>query len=179
MILYDMMSSPVGSLLLSAEDEGLTSVWFEPHGERVEPGWERDGGRSREVSRVLAVAREQLAAYFEGRLTEFDLPLLPRGTPFQLRVWDALRGLRFGETTSYSELARRIGAPDAVRAVGAANGRNPLPIIVPCHRVIGADGSLTGFGGGLERKRWLLEHEALELFPAAGVGERGAGSRER
>jgi methylated-DNA-[protein]-cysteine S-methyltransferase len=79
-------------------------------------------------------------------------------------VWGALRRLRFGETISYSELARRIGAPDAVRAVGAANGRNPLPIIVPCHRVIGADGSLTGFGGGLERKRWLLDHEALGLF---------------
>jgi methylated-DNA-[protein]-cysteine S-methyltransferase len=109
--------------------------------------------------RVLAAARAQLDAYFAGEITSFDLPLSPRGTPFQQRVWAALRDIPFGETTSYGELARRIGDPKAVRAVGAANGRNPLPLVVPCHRVIGADGSLVGFGGGMDRKRWLLQHE--------------------
>jgi methylated-DNA-[protein]-cysteine S-methyltransferase len=94
------------------------------------------------------------------RLRQFDLPLEPRGTEFQRRVWDSLRTIPYGDTMSYAELARRIDHPKAVRAVGAANGRNPLMIIVPCHRVIGADGSLTGFGGGIERKRWLLDHEA-------------------
>jgi methylated-DNA-[protein]-cysteine S-methyltransferase len=179
MIVYDVLPSPIGLLLASAEDRGLTSVWFAPHDGRVGAGWERDRGRSGRASRALAAAREQLDAYFAGDLREFDLPLAPAGTPFQLRVWAALRRIPFGETISYSGLARRIGSPDAVRAVGAANGRNPLPVIVPCHRVIGADGSLTGFGGGIERKRWLLEHETLDLFPAAGDGERGAESRER
>lgn len=164
MTVYDLLPGPVGPLLLTAEDEGLTSVRFAPHDGRIGSGWERDRGRSGPASRVLADARDQLGAYFGAGLTEFTVPLLPRGTDFQLRVWDALRRIRFGETVSYAELARRIGAPDAARAVGAANGRNPLPIIVPCHRVIGADGSLTGFGGGIERKRWLLAHERLDLF---------------
>jgi methylated-DNA-[protein]-cysteine S-methyltransferase len=113
-----------------------------------------------EVDPVLAAAHEQLNAYFDMRLSDFDLPLEPRGTEFQRRVWDSLTTIPFGETISYAELARRIDNPKAVRAVGAANGRNPLMIIVPCHRVIGADGSLTGFGGGIDRKRWLLDHEA-------------------
>ena len=156
-MVYDVAPSPVGDLLLSAGEAGLTGVWFEPHDGRLRREWRRDPARLRQ-------AREELAAYFAGELTRFTLTLAPAGTPFQLRVWEGLRRLRFGETVSYSELARRIGAPDAVRAVGAANGRNPLPIIVPCHRVIGADGSLTGFGGGLERKRWLLNHEAQDLF---------------
>jgi methylated-DNA-[protein]-cysteine S-methyltransferase len=164
MITYDVMPSPVGPLLVSAEDAGLTAVWFAPHEGRVGADWVQDRGQAGAASRTLAAAREQLDAYFAGALRTFDLPLAPAGTPFQLRVWEGLRRLRFGETVSYAELARRIGSPDAVRAVGAANGRNPLPIIVPCHRVIGADGSLTGFGGGIERKRWLLAHEALELF---------------
>ncbi len=174
MIVYDVIPSPVGPLLTSAEDGGLTSVWFAPHEGRIGAGWDRDRGRSGKASLVLAAAREQLGAYFAGSLRTFDLPLAPAGTAFQLRVWEGLRRLRFGETVSYAELARRIGSPDAVRAVGAANGRNPLPIIVPCHRVIGADGSLTGFGGGIERKRWLLDHERLDLF-----GERGEGRGER
>jgi O-6-methylguanine DNA methyltransferase len=101
----------------------------------------------------------QLGAYFRGERRSFDLPLSMAGTPFQQRVWQALRDIPFGETVSYGEVARRIGAPDAFRAVGAANGQNPVPIIVPCHRVIGASGALTGFGGGIERKRWLLDHE--------------------
>lgn len=164
MIVYDVIPSPIGPLLASAEAGGLTSVWFAPHEGRIGAGWVQDRGQAGVASRTLAAARDQLDAYFAGSLREFDLPLAPTGTPFQLRVWEALRRIRFGETISYSTLARRIGSPDAVRAVGAANGRNPLPIIVPCHRVIGADGSLTGFGGGIERKRWLLEHEALGLF---------------
>jgi methylated-DNA-[protein]-cysteine S-methyltransferase len=108
----------------------------------------------------LDEARRQLEAYFAGELREFDLPLAPEGSEFQLRVWEQLRAIPYGETISYGELARRVGDPAAARAVGLANGRNPLPVIVPCHRVIGADGALTGFGGGLERKRRLLELEA-------------------
>jgi methylated-DNA-[protein]-cysteine S-methyltransferase len=174
MITYDVVPSPVGPLLVSADDAGLSSVWFAPHDGRISAGWVRDERRTGAVSRTLAAAREELDAYFAGSLREFHVPLSPSGTPFQLRVWEALRRIPFGETVSYSTLARRIGSPDAVRAVGAANGRNPLPIIVPCHRVIGADGSLTGFGGGIERKRWLLDHEGLDLF-----GERGTGNEER
>jgi methylated-DNA-[protein]-cysteine S-methyltransferase len=108
---------------------------------------------------ALAESRRQFKAYFDGELTVFDLRLAPRGTPFQLQVWDALCGIGYGETVSYAEIARRIRRPNAVRAVGAANGANPLAIVVPCHRVIGADGSLTGYGGGLPAKRFLLDLE--------------------
>jgi methylated-DNA-[protein]-cysteine S-methyltransferase len=111
-------------------------------------------------SGVLHKCARQLTEYFSRRRTEFQLPLAPHGTDFQLRVWKALEQIPYGETRSYSEIARIIGAPDAVRAVGAANGRNPLPIVVPCHRVIGANGSLTGFGGGLPLKKLLLELES-------------------
>ncbi|HMA45123.1 MAG TPA: methylated-DNA--[protein]-cysteine S-methyltransferase, partial [Gemmatimonadales bacterium] len=107
----------------------------------------------------------QLDDYFARRRAVFDLPLAAAGTPFQQRVWRALRQIPFGATESYAGLARRLGAPAAARAVGAANGQNPIPIIVPCHRVIGADGDLTGFGGGLERKRWLLAHEGAIPVP--------------
>ncbi len=131
---------------------------------------------------VLAEAARQLDQYFEGRRTEFELPLRPDGTEFQRAVWRALLGIRFGETWSYGQLARAIGKPTASRAVGAANGRNPIPIVIPCHRVIGADGSLTGYGGGEPAKRWLLDHEArlsggargqLDLFgrPIGSTGE--------
>ena len=158
---FDTMATPVGELLLGAGDAGLTCVWFdvEGHGHRPADGWRQASGAGGGEARVLAEARAQLEAYFAGDLTMFDLPLAARGTPFQERVWSALRGIAFGEAISYGELARRIGEPASVRSVGHANGRNPLPIIVPCHRVIGANGSLTGFGGGIERKRWLLEHE--------------------
>ncbi|HWC77157.1 MAG TPA: methylated-DNA--[protein]-cysteine S-methyltransferase, partial [Blastocatellia bacterium] len=115
-------------------------------------GWKEEKAPLREVS-------AQLKSYFNGKLREFDLPLLPRGTPFQLEVWKALRGIPFGETISYAELARRIGKPSAMRAVGAANGQNPISIVIPCHRVIGSDGSLTGYGGGMERKAYLLALE--------------------
>ena len=112
---------------------------------------------------VLARTREQLNEYFARTRTTFDLPLAPAGSAFERRVWDALRAIPYGSTVSYGELARRLGDPRATRAVGAANGKNAIPIIVPCHRVVGARGELTGFGGGLDRKRWLLEHEGAAL----------------
>jgi methylated-DNA-[protein]-cysteine S-methyltransferase len=160
------MTSPVGELLLTAEDAGLTRVYFEQHvhGNRMGAEWRPAAASTGRAADVLAEARRQLDAYFTGRLTCFSVALAPAGTPFQQRVWAALRGIAFGDTVSYSEIARRIDAPDAVRAVGAANGRNPLSIIVPCHRVIGSDGTLTGFGGGIERKRWLLQHEGALLL---------------
>ncbi len=158
------MPSPVGVLTLAADARGLAAVYFERHRHGPEPaeraGWIADQGGADPESKVLAAAREQLTAYFDGGLTRFDLPLAPSGTRFQLRVWDELRRIPFGTVSSYGELARRLGRAGAARAVGAANGRNPISIVVPCHRVIGADGSLTGFGGGIERKRWLLAHEA-------------------
>jgi methylated-DNA-[protein]-cysteine S-methyltransferase len=161
MTLYDTTPSPVGELLLTADDAGLTRVYFEEHryGTRLRDDWRHARGQSGAAVAVLAAARAQLAEYFAGERTSFELPLAARGTPFQERVWSALRGIPFGETISYAELARRVGDARAVRAVGGANARNPLSIVVPCHRVIGADGSLAGFGGGVHRKRWLLEHE--------------------
>jgi methylated-DNA-[protein]-cysteine S-methyltransferase len=160
MMRFDLMPSPVGELLLVASDSHLAGVHFTPHpvDEIVSGKWLRASGGTA-ADAILAKARAQLTEYFSGTATEFDLPLGPHGTPFQIRVWEALRAIPHGQTISYGELARRLGAPKAMRAVGAANGRNPIPIIVPCHRVIGARGDLTGFGGGLERKRWLLDHE--------------------
>jgi methylated-DNA-[protein]-cysteine S-methyltransferase len=166
MTFYETIPSHVGELLIAADDSGLTTIRFEQnrHGRDDVAAWTPAAKATGAAARVLSAAREQLVAYFAGEVTSFDLPLVPRGTTFQQGVWSALRGIPFGETISYAELARRVGNPHAMRAVGGANGRNPLPIVVPCHRVIGADGSLTGFGGGMERKRWLLEHEgALEL----------------
>ena len=152
---YAWYDSPVGRLLLARGPQGLALISF-PSGSRTQrpaPGWQRDDG-------ALAAAVSQLAEYFAGTRQAFSLPLRPAGTAFQLSVWTALREIPFGATISYGELARRIGLPSAARAVGAANGANPLPIVVPCHRVIGADHSLTGFGGGLATKRFLLAHEA-------------------
>lgn len=156
---FTTITSPVGSLLIAADDDGLRAVEFPDnrHPVRRDSGW-REGSHA-----TLRLATDQLGEYFAGRRTRFDLPLSPRGTPFQLRTWQALRGIGFGETISYAELARRIDQPSAMRAVGAANGRNPLPIVVPCHRVIGADGSLTGFGGGLPTKRFLLRLEGVAV----------------
>jgi methylated-DNA-[protein]-cysteine S-methyltransferase len=160
------MSSPIGELRLLATEAGLVGVRFESsrHDPPPPEGWVADDGRSR-AGDTLARARQQLEEYFAHRRTTFDLPLAPYGTPFEERVWSALREIPFGSTSSYGELARRIGAPSAARAVGAANGKNPLPIVVPCHRVLGAHGELTGFGGGIERKRWLLAHEASPELP--------------
>ena len=147
------ITSPVGELMLTSDGEALTGVWFSPHDDLPLDDWvdERDD--------VLDDAVAQLESYFAGERTDFDLPLHPHGTDFQLRVWAALREIPYGQTISYGELARRVGNPSASRAVGLANGRNPISIVVPCHRVIGADGSLTGYGGGMERKRTLLDLE--------------------
>jgi methylated-DNA-[protein]-cysteine S-methyltransferase len=165
---YTLFDTPVGTLLLMSDGASLTGLHTENdrHRPAIGPDWIRDDDAS-----PFAQAREQLRAYFDGGLAEFDLPLAPSGTAFQLTVWQALRGIPYGETISYAELARRIGRPQASRAVGHSNARNPISIIVPCHRVIGADKSLTGYAGGLERKRMLLEHEArtrsLPLFADA------------
>lgn len=154
-VFYRTVESPIGELLLTSDGAAVTGIYMDggkgsPH---PEPNWSRDDER-------LAAAAEQLAEYFAGSRITFDLRLAPRGTAFQRRVWSALREIPYGETISYGDLARRIGQPSAVRAVGLANGRNPISIVVPCHRVIGADGSLTGYGGGLDRKRVLLDLEA-------------------
>jgi methylated-DNA-[protein]-cysteine S-methyltransferase len=153
-MLYDEIETPVGSLLVAADDAGLRRIHFPEEGRarRPESGWTRD-------PRPFARLRQQLEEYFAGRRRAFSLDLAPEGTEFQRETWRALTAIPYGETISYAELARRVGRPNASRAVGAANGRNPLPIVVPCHRVIGADGSLTGFGGGLPVKRALLELE--------------------
>ena len=152
---YCETSTPIGRLLLAGDESGLRRVSF-PNKRipaEVTERWQRAEEPFREAIR-------QLGLYFEGRLRRFDLELAPEGTPFEREVWTALTEIPYGETLSYSELARRIGRPAASRAVGAANGKNPIPIIVPCHRVIGANGSLTGFGGGLGIKRRLLDLEA-------------------
>ncbi len=151
---YDEMDSPVGTLRLVADSQGLREIWFERerHPKKAHAGWVR-------AAEPLAFARVQLEEYFAGERQDFELPLHPVGTPFQLAVWNELGRIPYGVTISYGELARRIEQPLAVRAVGAANGRNPLPIVLPCHRVIGANGSLTGFGGGLPTKRYLLAME--------------------
>ena len=153
-IYYSTLTTPIGDLLLTSDGAALTGVYFE--GRTPDAAWQED-------DEVLGEAREQLAAYFAGTLTEFTLALAPSGTPFQMRVWEGLNGIPFGTTISYGEQARRLDRPSASRAVGSANGRNPIPVVVPCHRVIGAGGGLTGFGGGLDRKKWLLEHEAAVL----------------
>lgn len=151
---YSHMDSPIGRLLLAGDETGLTLISF-PEGSRArqaEPGWERRDA-------PFDTAKRQLGDYFQGRLTVFDLDLAPRGTPFQLKVWRTLQKIPYGKTTTYGALARRIGRPTASRAVGAANGANPLPIVIPCHRVIGSTGKLTGFGGGLPTKAALLKLE--------------------
>jgi methylated-DNA-[protein]-cysteine S-methyltransferase len=157
------LESPVGTLHLAAGEAGLTHLLFARESSRALP---RSGAPG---SPLLREALAQLEAYFAGERREFDLPLAPEGTPFQLATWQALREIPYGTTLSYGELARRIGKPRAVRAVGAANSRNPISIIVPCHRVIGSDGTLTGYGGGLEVKRRLLELEGVRLDHQGGT----------
>lgn len=155
MIWFDEFATPIGQLTIAANAQGLRNVVFATNKYQAadRASWKRD-------SAPLRAAREQLEAYFAGERQHFDLPLQPVGTPFQLKVWRTLAEIPFGVTMSYEDVARKIDAPKAVRAVGAANGRNPLPIVLPCHRVIGKDGSLTGFGGGLPIKRFLLGLEA-------------------
>ena len=154
MMLCRRIDSPVGPLMLAADDTGLRHIEFRDNRHPADRAdWH--GGDSD----VLRDAEAQLREYFEGRRREFDLPLAPHGTDFQLQVWRELARIPFGATISYAQLAQRIGNPTGTRAVGAANGRNPLPIVLPCHRVIGADGGLTGFGGGLPTKDFLLRLE--------------------
>ena len=164
---YTQMDSPVGPLLLTGDGDMITRL--EMDGQKkvsdAQANWVRDDGQ-------FAEARRQLEAYFAGELLQFKLPLRPAGTAFQRRVWDALLDVPFGKTASYGDIARAIDAPKACRAVGLANGQNPIAIIIPCHRIIGANGKLTGYGGGLPRKQWLLSHEASSssLSAASTVG---------
>ncbi len=163
---FTRLATPIGELLLTASDTALTGVYF-PTSRRGPPpthraDWVQDDGQG-PASESLARAKQQLTEYFDGTRTTFDLPLEALGSAFEHRVWNALRTIPFGVTMSYSELARRLGDVNATRAVGAANAKNPIPIIVPCHRVVGANGELTGFGGGIDCKRWLLEHEGALL----------------
>lgn len=152
--LTSTVDSPIGSLTLTSSDGRLTGLHMtdQAHAPTGRDGWVEDPAAFRGVA-------AQLAAYFAGELTRFDTPLQLAGTPFQRRVWAALQRIPYGRTWSYRQLADEIGNPNACRAVGLANGRNPVAIIVPCHRVIGADGTMTGYGGGLDRKVFLLEHE--------------------
>ena len=161
---FERMASPVGTLTLAADDTGLRHIEFPENRHPVSrEGW-IPGARGA-IADVLRETRKQLDAYFAGKRTDFDLPLHPEGTAFQVQVWTTLAKIPFGNTWSYRDLAQAVGKPAAMRAVGAANGRNPLPIVLPCHRVIGADGSLTGFGGGLPTKAALLRLEGA--LPAA------------
>ena len=158
-----MLESPIGPLAAAVDVEGrLVQLTF-GGGAAASAVCKSDGGRSGHRSTERLVA-QQLSEYFAGKRQAFDLPLALHGTEFQLAVWNELLRVPYGETITYGELARRIGRPSAIRAVGAANGANPIPVIVPCHRVIGSNGTLTGYGGGIERKQWLLAHEGRRLF---------------
>jgi methylated-DNA-[protein]-cysteine S-methyltransferase len=165
---YERIETPIGTLTLAADPAGLRHIEFPRNRHPVDrAGWV-PGARDA-VAETLRIAGDQLCEYFDGARTAFDLPLAPAGTAFQCDVWRMLATIPYGATWSYRDLAYAIGKPAAVRAVGAANGRNPLPIVLPCHRVIGADGSLTGFGGGLPIKQALLELEGA--LPARGSGD--------
>ena len=155
---YTIIDSPVGALLLARGDQGLSALWFVRGRQPAEPrpGWVRD-------DRAFDDVRLELGEYFEGTREVFTIPLAPEGTSFQQRVWQELRRIPYGETISYGELARRIGQPSAVRAVGLANGANPVAIVIPCHRVIGANGTLTGYAGGLDAKQVLLRLEGCDV----------------
>lgn len=160
---YRYVASPLGEILVAGDEEGLKLIGFPEGKGRIEPRaeWIRD-------DRAFEDARQQLDEYFRGERTSFDLKLAPAGTRFQLAVLDALRRIPYGETRSYADVAASVGRPKAVRAVGAANGRNPLPIVIPCHRVIGSNGSLTGFGGGIAAKRFLLNLETGSQAASSG-----------
>ena len=173
---YDIIASPIGRLFVGGSARGIHRIDFidDERETRDEASrvalLERESGEAAERdSAAAAFATAQLAEYFAGERSEFDLPLYPVGTDFQLRVWNALLDVPYGETVSYGEIAEAIGNPGGSRAVGAANGRNPISIVAPCHRIIGANGSLTGYGGGLDRKAWLLNLEATALRQPAVV----------
>jgi methylated-DNA-[protein]-cysteine S-methyltransferase len=166
-----IVDSPIGPLTIVAEGDSISALYMDA--QRHAPAPEGLGLPGDPGDEPFATAARQLAAYFAGQLTAFDLPLAPAGTDFQRRVWNGLLAIPYGQTISYGELARRVGNPAASRAVGLANGRNPIAIVVPCHRVIGSDGSMTGYGGGLDRKAFLL---ALERDTALPGGIRGSSS---
>lgn len=151
------VDSPVGVLTLETSSTGLRTIYW---GQKVA----NQIAATAQATKILSDTASQLDEYFAGQRAEFDLPLEPRGTEFQKSAWQTLRSIPHGETISYGEQATRMNKPKAVRAVGAANGANPIPIVVPCHRVIGANGSLTGFASGIDTKKWLLDHEADTLF---------------
>ena len=159
-VAYDVLESPVGDLFVGVSNRGLCVISYdtdaEHQAERLARGF---GSRVLRSARPVEPTRRQLDEYFAGERTSFDLPINQHGTPFELRVWEALRQIPYGETRSYGFVARALGDPGAAQAVGAANGRNPLSIVVPCHRVIGADGRLVGYAGGVERKAFLLDLE--------------------
>lgn len=154
-VYFTTVESPVGQIFVQGEDSFVTGLYLPNH-----KHWRGPPADCRRDDSALADAREQLTEYFDGERQVFDLPLRLAGTEFQKTVWRQLAEIPFGDSISYAELARRVGQPTATRAVGAANGRNPISIIVPCHRVIATSGKLTGYGGGLENKKWLLKHEA-------------------
>lgn len=167
MTYYSHIESPIGKILLIASESHLLAVAMEQqrHGPEIDKSWEYRTcpGKPDKTDKdilPLTMAAEQLEEYFSGKRKEFSLPVELKGTEFQRRVWQELSRIPYGESISYGELARRVGSPKASRAVGLANGRNPITIIIPCHRVIGADGRLTGYGGGLPRKKFLLDFEA-------------------
>jgi methylated-DNA-[protein]-cysteine S-methyltransferase len=157
LIRFARLETPIGELVLTASDTALTGVYFPRRVPPVSEWVPRDND-------ILERTKDQLGEYFARRRTTFDVPLEPTGTSFEQKVWKQLRVIPYGVTISYGELAKRVGPRTEPRAVGAANGKNPLPIVVPCHRVIGATGELVGFGGGIERKRWLLTHEGALLL---------------
>lgn len=155
---YLRVNTPIGTFVVAARGDTIKGGWFDDQKYFPEISTAR-GWRSAETP-VLRIARQQLDAYFDGRLTAFDLPLAPEGTEFQRAVWHALAAVPCGTTTTYAKLARALGKPRSFHPVGAAVGRNPISVIIPCHRALGSDGSLTGYAGGLTRKRWLLDHES-------------------
>lgn len=157
--------TPIGDLILVRRGTALSAIYMQDHRHRPESS--TFGPAEDCTEEVFRSAVAQLSEYFEGTRTQFDMPLDPRGTEFQHRVWARLRAIPYGETRSYGQLAHELGSAGASRAVGMANGRNPLSIVVPCHRVIGANGAMTGFGGGVERKVWLLELERRQCAPRA------------
>jgi methylated-DNA-[protein]-cysteine S-methyltransferase len=151
---FGFAPTPLGAVLVITADDEVHGLYFDGHERTPDVG-----GLVERESLALTTARRQLAEYFEGTRSVFDLPVRLEGTPFQLEVWAALRRIPFGTVATYGEIARKLGRPEAARAVGAANGRNPISIVVPCHRLVGAGGGLTGYGWGIDRKRWLLDHE--------------------
>jgi methylated-DNA-[protein]-cysteine S-methyltransferase len=184
MNVFCYVDSPIGRLMLTSDGTALTGLYMNLYRNKPSklPGLSDDWIQNATIDPLPAAAR-QLKEYFAGKRREFDLPLRMAGTEFQQRVWRELTKIPFGETRSYGQLAKRLNNPNGSRAVGLANGRNPIAVIVPCHRVIGADGSLTGFGGGLDRKEWLLTHEGQPVTGELAFGDamdpKGVNSKRR